>query len=365
MNYRLTTIQEKKDYVADATEIIDLDLVDPISQLLIGLDVLNVGDVATAHAIACLTKIEVVDGSDVLFSLSGYEAEAADIYHNKGIRSNWNPYLTTLSVQRFIGINFGRYLWDPILAFDPKKFRNPQLKLSLNIDAGGNASTKNTLKIWGAMFDQKTVSPVGFLMHKEIKDYVATASAHEYTDLPRDYPYRKLFIRQMEAGAEPCQNLANFKLSEDQDKRVILNHPTEDLLRMIVTQNPQLVEQIMFAGTAAGVNVFTTVSERATATFTKWAAAVGTLPYASLGSAGGRMVVYSGSSENGVAIVAGYLPHGVWEIPFGLQDDPDDWFDVTKTGSLKLDITGASGLAGTESVQIFLQQFRKYAAAGA
>jgi len=363
MNYRLSTIQESKDYSADATEIIDLDLVDPISVLLIQLDAMGAGDTATAHAIACLTKLEIVDGSDVLFSLSGYEAEAVDIYHNKMIRSNWNPYLNDLPVQRFIGINFGRYLWDPELAFDPKKFRNPQLKISLNIDAGGNASDKNTIKIWGAMFDQKAVTPTGFLMHKEIKDYVATASAHEYTDLPRDYPYRKLFIRQMEPGAEPSQNLSNIKLSEDQDKRVILNHPPVELMRMIVQQNPQLVEQIMFAAKTAKSYVFTTVAERATATFASWLTAVGTGVFASYGSAGGRMQVDSGADENAVAIVAGWLPHGVYEIPFGLQDQMDDWFDVTKTGSLKLDITGAAGLAGTETVQIFLQQLRRYAAA--
>lgn len=363
MNYRLSTIMEEKAYTADGTEIIDLDLVDPISALLIELDVLGVGDTATAHAIACLSKIEIVDGSEVLFSLDGYEAEAVDFYHNKVLRSNWNPYLSTLWCQRFVGINFGRYLWDPLLAFDPKRFRNPQLKLTLDIDAGGNASTQNKLKVWGAMFDQKVVTPTGFLMHKEIKDYVATASGHEYTDLPRDYPYRKLFIKQLEAGAEPCQNLSNFKLSEDQDKRVILNHMSEDLLRMISVDNPQIIEQIMFAAKTATCNVFTTVSQRATATFCTWAGAVGTGTFASYGSAGGRMVVDAGANENAVAIVAGYLPHGVWEIPFGLQDDPTDWFDVTKTGSLKLNITGAAGLAGTETVQIFLQQLRNYAAA--
>lgn len=365
MNYRLSTVQEIKTYTSDQTEIIDLDVVDPISQLLIQLDVDCVGDIATAHGIACLTKIEIVDGSDVLYSLSGYEAEAVDIYHNKVMRSNWNAYLTGLGVQRFIGINFGRHLWDPELAFDPKKFKNPQLKLTLDYNAGGNAPVQNKLKVWAAMFDQKAVTPIGFLMHKEIKDYKATASAHEYTDLPRDYPYRKLFIRQMEAGAEPCQNLANFKLSEDQDKRIILNHGTEDILRMICQQNPQLIEQIMFAAAAVSRNVFTTVSERATATFADWATTASGASYASYGSAGGRMAVIASSAQNAIAIVAGWLPHGVWEIPFGLQDVIDDWYDVTKVGSLKLDITGAAGLAGTETVQIFLQQLRKYAGAGA
>lgn len=360
MNYRLSTLFARKSYSSDATEVIDINVSDPISQLIIELSTLNVGDVATAHAIACLKKVELVDGSDVLFSLSGYEAEAVDIYHNKVIRSNWNAYLTTLGVQRFLGINFGRKLWDPLLAFDPKKFTNPQLKITLDIDAGGNAPSANYLQVWAALFDEKVISPMGFLMHKEVKDYPMGVSTHEYTDLPVDYPYRKLFIRQMTPGTEPCQHIDNIKLSEDQDKRIIFDHGPADLFRTIAAMNPQLVEQIMFAGTAAGVNVFTTVSERATATFAKWAAAVGTLPYASYGSAGGRMVVYSGSSENSVAIVAGWIPHGVYEIPFGDQDDPEDWFDASALRALKLDIKAGSGALSTDSVQVFLQQLRKY-----
>ncbi len=360
MNYRLSTLFARKAYTVDATEVIDINVADPISQLIIELSTLNVGDVATAHAIACLKKVEVVDGSDVLFSLSGYEAEAVDIYHNKVMRSNWNAYLTTLGVQRFLGINFGRKLWDPLLAFDPKKFNNPQLKISLDIDAGGNAPSTNYLQVWAALFDEKVINPVGFLMHKEVKDYAMAVSAHEYTDLPIDYPYRKLFVRQQTAGTEPCQHIDNIKLSEDQDKRIIFDHTPADLLRTIAAVNPQLIEQIMFAGTAAGVNVFTTVSERATATFAKWAAAVGTLPYASLGSAGGRMVVYSGSSENGVAIVAGFVPHGTYEVPFGDQGDPEDWFDPSALRALKLDVKATAGALSTDSVQVFLQQLRRY-----
>jgi hypothetical protein len=360
MNYRLNTIHERTTYAADKTEIIDLNVIDPISQLIIELAVTGVGDTATAHAIACLTKIELIDGSDVLFSLSGYEAEALDIYHNKVMRSNWNPYLTTLDVQRFIGINFGRKLWDPELAFVPTKFRNPQLKLTLDIDAGGNASNSNKLKVWAALFDQKTVSPVGFLMAKEIKSYTIGASSHEYTDLPRDYPYRKLFVRNLEPGTEPNGNIGNIKLSEDQDKRIIFDHAPNDIYRTLGYGTPQLIEQIMFAAKTATCYVFTTVTERATATFTTWASSMGTGTFASYGSAGGRMLVDSGANENAVAIVAGFLPHGVYELPFGDQMDMADWYDVSKVGSLKLDITGGSGAAGTETAQIFLQQLRKY-----
>lgn len=364
MNHRVSTLLPQSTYDADKTEIIELDMADPISSIIIELAVTGVGDVATAHAIACLTSIEIVDGSEVLFSLSGYEAEAVDIYHNRAMRSNFNAYLNGMGVQRYIGINFGRFLWDTLLAFDPTKFRNPQLKLTLDIDAGGNASVENKLRVWANLFDQKAVDPIGFLLHKEVKNYTLAANSHEYTDLPRDYPYRKMFIRNLEAGTEAGQNIANVKLSEDQDKRVVFDHALANLMRLFGTDDLQLIEQIMFAATTDTVKVYTTVSDRATATFASWAAAVVTGNFASYGSAGGRMTVDSGAAENVVAHVAGFVPHGVFEIPFGDQKDVDDWYKVNEgIGSLKLDITGAAGLAGTETCQILLQQLRRYAAA--
>lgn len=365
MNYRLSTIFARKSYTVDYTEIIDLDVVDPISQLLIELAVTNGGSGApAAHAIACLPKIELVDGSDVLFSLSGYEAEAVDIYHNKKMRSNWNPYLSGMDVQRFIAINFGRFLWDPILAFDPKKFRNPQLKLTLDIDAGGISATPNKLQVWANMFDQKEVSPIGFLMHKEVKDYARVASAHEYTDLPRDYPYRKLFLRCQRAGYEPNVMVNNIKLSEDQDKRIIINHDAETIFRNIAQDNPMLTELIYTGAGLVSQNKYCTPTTRVVLNANTWDTTAGAGEIAVYDGDGGRFKIITGTASKNVQVaVNGWMPHATWEIPFGDQLDMDDWFDVTKVGSLKADIETGSLAIDTEKIQIFLQQLRKYGAA--
>jgi hypothetical protein len=364
MNYRLATIQAVKSYSADVTEIIDLDMVDPISQLLIQLDVVNVGDTPTAHAIACLTKIEVIDGSDVLFSLNGYEAEAVDIYHNKRMRSNFNAYLGTMSVQRFVAINFGRFLWDPLLAFDPKKFRNPQLKLSLDINAGGHAPVTNKLEVWANMFDQKTIEPIGFLMHKEIKSYTLTASGHEYTDLPQDYAYRKLFIRCQYPGYEPYVYVDNIKLSEDQDKRIIFNHAPATIERNISENNPMLEELIYFPVKTAATYFYCTPTARTIGSVNTWDTTTGAGEIAFYDGDGGKArAICATAAKNAQAKVAGWLPHATWEIPFGDQMDMADWYDVAKVGALKADIQASSSGTSSQSIQLFLQQLRRYGAA--
>lgn len=364
MNYRLSTLMEQKSYSADVTEVIDINVKDPISQFLIELCVTNVGTIApTAHAIACLKKIELVDGSDVLFSLSGYEAEAVDIYHNKRMRSNWNPYLDGNDVQRFVAINFGRFLWDSLLAFDPMKFKNPQLKITLDINAGGNAPVTNKLRVWALLFDEKVVTPGGFLMHKEIKDYTMAVSSHEYTDLPTDYIYRKLFARCQYPGYEGNIYVSNIKLSEDQDKRVVLDHDTETIFRNIAQDNPMLTELILNYVELASSYCYCTPTARIAGSANTWDAAAGAGEIAFYDGDGGRFKKISATAtKNAQFIVSGWLPHGVWEIPFGDQMDPADWYDVRKVGSLKADIKGSASATSSQSVQLFLQQLREYKA---
>lgn len=361
MNYRLTTIFPRKSYIADTTETIDIDVADPISQLIIELAANITNDTAiTAHAIACLTKIELVDGSDVLFSLSGRQAEAVDWYNNHVFRSPWNIYMGWGETQRFVGINFGRKLWDPLLAFDPTKFKNPQLKISLDIDAGGAVPSLNRIGVWAAMFDQKAITPAGFLMHKEVKNYTMGSASHEYTDLPRDYPYRKLFIRAQTAGTEPGALIDKIKLYEEEGKRIICDHIPEEVLRTIAFMSPQIDEYIHARVATSATNIYCTPTTRVYPVATELETTSGSGGLAIQMGDGGRFAAIALTAQKYAAFHAkGYLPHGVYEIPFGDQDDPDDWFDVSKLGSLKADIlslTAGSGVA----CQLFLQQLRPY-----
>lgn len=362
MNYRLSTLLALTSYAADKTEIIDIDVIDPISQIIIELTANITNDTAiTAHVMKCITKIELVDGSDVLFSLTGKEAEAADWYCNHNFNSPWNIYMGWGSTTRYVRLNFGRFLLDPLLAFDPSKFRNPQLKITLDINAGGAVPTSNTLRVWAVLFDEKIVSPVGFLMHKEIKDYTIGTSAHEYTDMPKDYPYRKLFIRQQEEGTEGNINIANVKLSENQDKRIIFDHDPETILRTIAMISPPIWEYIHARIATAATYIYCTPTARVYAIATELGDTSGSGAIATGMGDGGKIAAICATAQKYAQLfVNGFLPHGVWEIPFGLQDMIEDWYDVSRVGSLKLDITGGSGAAGTETAQIFLQQLRKY-----
>lgn len=365
MNYRLATILDREAHASDLTKIIDITLADKVSQFQIIHEPTNgVSGVPTAHPAKCITKIELVDGSDVIYSLSGQEAQAMDWYHRKQEPMNHLIFLPTMNAEQVFNINFGRFLYDPILAFDPKKFRNPQLKITIDVNGGGLQPSTGYLTVLAHIFDEKVITPEGFLMHKEIKDYALAASAHEYTPLPVDYPYRKILakIQKYGTGVEYC--FENIKLSEDNDRRVPINHTIAQILKTMVGQTRAYQEWILIEGSTVAKVGYCTPGYWPTGQATMWESAASTATMAFSAGDGGRFSVDMADGQgNTQLLVNGWCPHCAIELPFGNQDDPADWYDVAKIGNLQLDIKAASGMSSSESCQVFLQQLRRYAAA--
>jgi len=363
MNYRLATVLAREAISVDLTKVIDLNLVDPVTQFQITYESTGVGSGdADDHVAKCITKIELVDGSDVLFSLSGMESQAVDFYHRGVEPPNLNYNLAGSEGFWVFNMNFGRHLWDPLYAFDPKKFTNPQLKITIDRDGGGVQSVAGFLTVLAHIFDEKTVTPEGFLMHKEVKDYGMGSASHEYTDLPTDYPYRKLFVaaRVNDVGLEHL--IDTIKLSEDNDRRIPFNDTFKNILKGIVGQQRPFRETIIAAGASTTNAFYCTPCYWPTLLATKWTNAANDYSPNAWGGDGGKGYIYfSTAGGNYMVQVEGWCPHGVVEIPFGLQDDPADWYDVTKLGSLRLDVLSKSGRTSADTVQVFLQQLRKYA----
>jgi len=363
MNYRLATVLAREAISTDLTKVMDLNLADPVSQFHIVYESTCGGDAdADGHAAKCITKIELVDGSDVLFSLSGQECQAVDFYHRLVEPANMPFYMGTNNVEMVFNINFGRNLWDPLFAFDPKKFTNPQLKITIDRNAGGVGSTAGFLTVLAYIFDEKVITPEGFFMHKEIKDYGLGDESHEYTDLPTDYPYRKLFVAAQTYGTGLEYLIDTIKLSEDNDRRIPINDTMYNILRGIVGLQPPYREHLLIWGGGTERIFYCTPCYWPRVQATEWEASNHDHTITAWQGDGGRGYTYSAGGIGNIDVeVEGWCPHGAIEIPFGLQDDPADWYDVTKLGNLRLDILSVDDRTSADTVQIFLQQLRKYA----
>ena len=126
MNYREIELLGPTYLGTAGTKIIDVDIPDVLSslELIWRTTVATVSDMTAPH-VACLSRIEIVDGSDVLFSLTGEETQAMHFYATGKMPFNNISVVVADYMESVLPIYFGRHLYDPDLAFDPKKFPTP------------------------------------------------------------------------------------------------------------------------------------------------------------------------------------------------------------------------------------------------
>lgn len=362
MNYRAIKVMAQKGYDADFTEIIDIGLADPVSMLTIQFQALNAAsDVidAIGHWAQGLTKIELVDGSEVLYSLTGMEAYALQFILLRNHIDQWLHYMGGSYYVINIRVPFGRYLWDPDLALDPKRFKNLQLKIQGDMNGGGVLPTAAKLMVSALCFDEKIISPMGFLQTKEVKNYTMTASGHEYTDLPTDLKIRKLFVKALLAGTEAPSVISNLKLSEDFDKHVPFDLETGLLNQLFPEDNMLYEEHYRTRAHSTQIHHFCTPTEVVGFVANPIGATGSSVVYLDEGD-GGRVHIIGSASVYADVIVRGFSPNGVMTIPMGDEKDPDDWFDPQGIKNLRLDLTAGSGAGTTNPAQIILQQLRAY-----
>lgn len=359
MKYRSTNIFAEKSYIADFTELIDLNLADLISELVILYRGYNTTGAlgGSGHWSKCITKVELSNGSDILFSLSGLDLFALGYIHYKKAASQWLHYLDNNYFDIILRLPFGRWLWDPMLALDPKKFNNLQLKIISDMDAGGAAPDATKMSVWAQCFDEKQATPNGFLSAKLIKEYTMGSASHEYTDLPTDDIIRKLLVRALVAGTEPVQVLDNVKLDEDNDRHVIIDAQSNMLARLFPDENILITEGFLFQNDGSQRSYYCTPTAQVENIANEWAAAASAY-FATYDGDGGRVKIDGSSGVNGNCISTGFFPNGVFSFPFGNQMDPEDWFDPKGIKNLRLDLLSTSGMSN--ACQIMLQQLRKY-----
>jgi len=361
MKYRHAELLAAESISAAGTKTIDLDIVDCLSRIDIRWKATKSKGSMDAHPAADILKIELVDGSDVLHSTTGYENQALAIYSRRVDTMNHGQHISGSSEESQYGIDFGRYLWDERLAFDPKRFKNPQLKIQHNLALSDTGVSAAELEVFGHFFDEKVVSPMGFLMAKEHHDYTCGSdNSYENIDLPTDYLIRQILVRAYRSGYEPWAQIDEARLDEENLKRVVFDHDSlENYYRVMKGVWKPVQELIVGIASAGGVAFFVTPTDY-------WATMAllsqGNSPDTYLSGSsmkGGAPTVISAAATQFTGIVHGYLPNHCFQFPLGMQDDIDDWYDVTKLSRPRLRLRAAgSGTSGTG--QVVLEQLRRY-----
>lgn len=357
MNYRKATILAATDLDQSGTKVIDIKIQDIISRISIIWKVTKVGDGMDAHPSQDISKIEVVDGSDVLFSMKGSQAQALNIYDRRCGSMCYGNHNVGSSEQSEYGIDFGRWLYDTQLAFDPTKFRNPVLRVTYSEIIADTGASANTMEVIADVFDEKVISPIGFLMSKEHHSRTPPSSGYYYVDLPLDYSIRKMLIQGYYKQYEPWENITSARLDEDNEKRIPFDWGLEDYYRHMKGVWAPVDEMFIGSGSNDGDTFYVTPTDYWANGYFVCEGGAQAIGFYNTNMLGGYCVLTSVGVTKVMGRVSGWLPNHCFEFPFGYDKDLDDWYDVTRLGSLRLRIEGASA-NGTAAV--VLQQLRRY-----
>lgn len=358
MYYRLASVLAEESIVGAATKVIDLDMADIMSKIQVNVEVESSGAVHTDHMASVISNIELIDGSDVLYSLSGKECQALDYYQTGRMPFNAITDRDGNDAIMVFNINFGRWLYDNKLALDPGKFRNPQLKITHNYRAFDSAVSIARMEIRAFLFDEKVPTPEGFLMAKEHYQFdTGDNGTFEYIDMPVDHITRRYMLMGTAEG-KFCQQVVNaVRLSEDNAKRIPYDTQVWQVLKMLHQTYPRIEEYGHFAFKVAGRAIYASPTQDLVVN----AAGVAVTQVTSVGTVPTFMPVTVKITADGAgnAQISGYDPHYSFILPFGNPDNPEDWYDVTKIGNLKLRLKAGSAGSG-KTVEVVTEQLRKY-----
>jgi len=350
----MVELQKSRSETANTTRTIDLDIATPISRIVIRMKGTNTTSDPVGHPAKMISKIEVVDGSDVLYSCSGVQAGAINFLENAELDFYCCEYELPIEVCATAQINFGRTLWDKEYALDPKRYNNLQLKVTNAVASGGSTAGTCTLAIFAYVFEDSPPSPRGFLMTKELKSYTVVNAQHEYTELPKDYPFRFVVLQSYDTNMPPNTIFGNLKFTIDTDRKVILNDisMTEYLKAHIPMDKVE--EEFAGLGNAAANEYFIASTYNNYGIAHNRSAADATL-FANQ-PAGQTIPVTAAAAHSFACYATGYCAFGAMNLLQADKMDPSSWLNPRGTMSVKLDITG--GGAGT--AYILTQQERFY-----
>ncbi|GAI51927.1 unnamed protein product, partial [marine sediment metagenome] len=73
------------------------------------------------------------------------------------------------------------------------------------------------------MFDEKVVTPNGYLLNKEVSSFTPVAGSAKPIDLPLDNIIRKILVMNTNDDEEPDVQFETIKIDEEKGKRIIIN----------------------------------------------------------------------------------------------------------------------------------------------
>lgn len=365
--YRKYYVQDNFRLGDAGTRTVDVNIQDPITAFWIKFQSRN-GATANKNNLLpqCISSIQLIDGADVLYSLSGQQAYALAAYQLGQMQENifdesaGDPQ--TFSFPMMFGTKFG----DKARSFDPRRFKNPQLRFTWNLAAinavGVNGFVTNTLDL-SVLADvmEGAPTPSHFLMHKEIYTWTSAAAGWEYIDLPMDFPYRGMLLRGVKASTIWHWIFDQLRMNCDGGQHIAMNIRGWDLMNWLATLLPVFHYTHCFRCTN-GATLELVLRDHESLQLQCDAVVDTNTTYSNSGWGSGPVQTRTGGAIGAgnmkfYADVQGRNPFDCAYVPFGDQQDPADWFPTKSFKGIRMEVRGGVAAAANSLV---LTQDRPY-----
>ena len=301
-----------------------------------------------------VTKLEVLNGSDVLASLTGREAQALFCFngHLDYGKFPWKSLTSAAGanlVEEF-PILFGAYFRDPRFYLDTSRYANPQIRLThaITISTTAGFATGTTLvSILLRIIDSAAPPYMGFFMNKELQSLSTAASGDDITYLPLDWPYAGLMVQALKTTVDPTTVFTNLKLLVNLGSFIPFDMLTTDVAAMNFEQFGEFKEYwVPLSDTTA---TFLADVYRNVGAVADIAGATGK---ALIASVTGESVVMNFTTAQGAgtmrARIEGLCPHASFWLPFGDGDTVADMLDPSQ-GISDLRLVKTQGVASADA----------------
>jgi len=325
-----------------------------------------------------IKEIAIIDGSEVIFALNGAQIIAVSCFDLGYAPFHISEEAAGRWCEWCFPLHFGRSLVDPNWIFDPSRFKNPQMRITWDIEniqdvgAGTWADTANyplQITIWAKIMEEGA-NPQGYLMTKEVKEYTMAAPGQEITYLPTDFPLRKLFVRQYLKFGRMATMVNHLKLSQDQDKWIPFDLNGDDFIQLMKNWFTEVQfntrhymandEQREHCSGDLSSGIVVSNAHGCIVSGQNW---VGNAFFA-------YAIFHDGTNVTQVdrvvtqAMSMTRTPFDTYCYPFGDQGDPADWLQVGPMGNLRLILTHAietfESASGYGTTEVYVQQAHPY-----
>lgn len=300
-----------------------------------------------------VSKLQVIDGSRVIQSVSMREAQALNAFHYKRMPFQLLSEDDDIVVAEQAILDFRRYMGDTQFYLDTAMYQNPQLQLTHALTVSGTAgfvTGDGKLTVIARVIDSGAPTRLGVIGIKEVDSFATAASGDHSTDLPIDYPTAEILVQDPVDANTPDTYLSNFKLTVDIDSYIPVNITYADLLKKNLYEYGEFWQRIDAledtTATLLGDLYYRTRG---------WAAPVGATAVAHVTAVTANQLSLTFTTGGTIPIGAqlqGQAPHGSVIWPFGDGWSPDQIFNPQGVSKFQLKLTQASTGATAKVVAV-------------